>query len=280
MGFPGSILLDQREVVTQTVDKRHPIGTRGYTRDGRVFRYSKNAGANLIIANLIQSAAPISTFGVDCAIHGGTTAAIVALTTNSSTLSVLTTGQKATAGYYNDGYLWIQSATGAGLGEGQMVQVKTQAAKATTGTGSINITLHAGEAFSVAPSTDADKGGLIANPYAELLIAPTTITSMVVGVSPIAVTADYYFWLQTWGAAVVDVSGSVILGMSVKPSGDTAGFVVADGLSASTKYVSATTFHCGTLAATIGTYSLPSLGYVMHIGADAEHAMVFLTLAP
>lgn len=60
------------------------------------------------------------------------------------------------------------------------------------------------------------KAGVIMNPYKLVVQLPiTTGTGFVVGVAPVAVTASYYFWLQTWGMASVLVSGAHTAGEDV-----------------------------------------------------------------
>jgi len=214
MGFPGSVLLNQGDIYKETSDKRHPLGTRGYTRDGRVFRYSQCSGTAITSAgNLIQAAPPPDSgnWSYDLAVDAE-------VTTDSTSVLITATTACATANYFADGYLFVSDACGIG----QMVQVKSHAAM-TSGATAQTIKLRDEDKFHQALTT-ASKVGLIENPYQNVIIKPATlITAPLIGVNPIPVTANYYFWLQTWGPAPVLQTAAFDINLPVVGDSATAG---------------------------------------------------------
>ncbi len=257
MGFPGSVLLNQGDIYKQTSDKRMPLGTRGYTRDGRVYRYARNGASALVVAKPVQSSVPVTGAQAQHYFYTVASCGDASFSIRQGTSNSLTS-----ANYYADGYMRVEAGTGAG----QQIQIKSHTAGATSAT-MVTVIAHDGEALTadcVATANSTATGvGFIKNPYDCVLVTPlTTATAPIVGIPPRAVTAAYYFWLQTWGPATVYTATAITMGKQVCISAST----VAGELAT-----------VSTLAAGITNQRV---GNTMQIGATARYGMVFLTIAP
>lgn len=262
MSFPGSVLLDQGEIFKPHVTKRFPLGTRGYTRDGRAFRYARAGAAALVPGMLIQAPA-VDTEVVAQEYADSTDWA--APTTNSTVFYLSTDTTIATANFFKDGYFMVTAGSTSNV-IGQMVQIESHsgAAGAAGATGVVKVYPYSEERLTAAFTT-ANTVSIIANPYNNVIVsldaAPTGIP---VGVCPASVTAAYYFWLQTWGMACMRVSDTWDTGHSII-------------------YASATGTREGeslpwsTLESDKGA---AVVGIANYIGTDGYAGAGFLTLAP
>ena len=215
MGFPGSVLLTQGDIFAQTSDKRHPLGTRGYTRDGRVYRYARAGGTNLDVGKLMQMPAHIANWDKQLhpsSAHGSS------VSTNSTYVYVhfrkYSSGALPTsANVVADGYLIVNDGTG----QGQYIQIASNTASTSTLAAAAcrtKVVFREGEKLTARLAVSSGYGasggstgsqvGLIKNPYDDVIVSAksATGTGIPLGITPRAVTANYYFWLQTWGPAV------------------------------------------------------------------------------
>ena len=273
MGFPGSILLNQNDVYHPTSDKRHPLGTRGYTRDSRSYRYSKAGGTALTVGKLMQMPAHIVNW--DKQLHPSTYGHGTTISTNSTYIYVhfraVSSGTLPTsANVVADGLMIVNDGTG----QGQSLQIASQSASTSTLAAAAcrtKIVFREGEHLTEAlvASTGVGGGstgsqvGLIKNKYDDIVVSAknATGTGIAVGVTPCAVTADYYFWLQTWGPAVCLLDTTGTIGYAVVRSATDAGAVAQNA----TKNVGITQ---------------PSIGALIQTGVDTEYVMLDLMLAP
>lgn len=239
MAFPLSVNLSFKQAYTQTATQKFPLGTRGVTEDGRVFRYTLNGATALksgmgVIAKAADNYSMCHTSG-GLAIQAGTTWG----TTWTQLIIAGSWGDAAvTANTYKEGWLLIGS-TGLGYG-GAMVKIKSHTAGdgATSGTTPPVFTLEDG--YTLPADVNTSEGvGLCVNPYSGVLVMATNSTNSAppLGVTHMPVTASYYFWLQTWGPArckVAEVcSCDLTLGRGLFPSPDasTTGFMVVTSSS-------------------------------------------------
>lgn len=204
--------------IFETVNENpgHPIGTRGML-DDRVFRWAKFNDSTAIGPNkLVQAMAPVAAHVSE--------ATGAAFTANETRASMVLGATAAAQNMYREGYLKIEGGT---LGIGQLFKLKGHDFVAASGTLSVDL---------YDPVTTTTTGSevttLIANPWANVVIQPTTITAPAVGVTMVnyaaaatasVVTSGYeqtatgtwtqprYGWLQTWGLASVllDTSAAV-----------------------------------------------------------------------
>ncbi len=201
------------DIYTPHSTQQYRLGTRYVKGDGRVFHYAQaNASTALVCGDVIQSQ-------VDCFVANEQQDNDVptASAAGDDFIWVTTATDTLTEDYCKDGWIIISDGTAA-QGGGQIYQIKSHPAGAA---GNIKFTLY--DELKVLVSTSA-KAGIITNPYKLVIQLPaTTGTGWVVGVAPVAVTASYYFWLQTWGMAAVLVKGALTVGEDVVCAYTTAG---------------------------------------------------------
>lgn len=198
-----------KDFYTSDTVQQFPLGQKGVSEDGRVFRYALAAsGANLVAGNCIQSSAIVPN-------HLATTATATAAGATSLTFTPAATG--GAANLYAEGYLQVDTTPGNGYTYG----VKSHLA--ITSSVAFTLNLRDDDPIQVALTTSS-RLGLIANPYRNVIQMPvTTATGSLVGVAPYALTAATYGWIQTAGLASVLIAGTPALGASVMTPGAVAG---------------------------------------------------------
>ena len=228
------------------------LGSRMVLPDGRAFRYAENASVALHAGVVVQAAAATAADDVD-----------VPLATQASvgdkTITVTAAGTIA-EDLYADGFIFINDGTG----EGTIYKIASNAAGTNGNT--MVVTLHDGDAVKVATdSTVADTlCGFALNTYKDVIISPTTVTNVAIGVSTTTVAVDYYCWLQTWGEAAVLANAAGVIGQHVRVGGAT----TAGGTEDMDFYVSGEKEQL--------------VGVQMNIAptAAADYGMIFLQIAP
>jgi hypothetical protein len=255
MSFPGSVFLSEKQIRETTSDQRLPLGTRGYTRDGRVFRYAKNGATKLTAGKLVQATVPI---WATAQLHFKTIP-----TSNSTKITIASTASAkvTSANYFAEGFLSVSTA--GTTQDGQYVYVKSHT-KTTATLGAVYITPYEGSYFK-GTLTTANKLNLVNSPFKNVVISrkEAAPTSMFVGVSTYQVPANYYCWLQTWGACNCKQDGATawVAGARLIPSATDVG-ALAMGTSVGV------------------AIAKPSVGQAMVVGTDAKYGMAFLTIAP
>jgi hypothetical protein len=238
-------------VLQESATQQAPLGQRLMLEDGREFRYAK-MGASAVTKGkvcqaAVQGADHIKDLAVPTAVAAGASAVVL---TNGGTTAV-------TVDMFKDGYVYFNDC-GAGTGEGQIHRIKSNSAAATGA--ALTITFYDGETLTTALTTAAE-AGIIKNPYGDVVVAATTYTAPVVGVTVRDMTAAYYGWLQTKGIAAVLTNGTVVLGAQVVPGATTAGSVDVmpqNSVDAAVK--------------------VPSLGIVAGVAASTEYSCVLLSI--
>lgn len=185
----------------------HDLGEVIRTSDGRTFRYAKAGAVDLVAGKLNQAAAEITN-------HQDLTPSAAAIGATQVTVTLGATA--ATANYYAGGYLIVTTSAGVG----NIYLIKSHPAASSSG--SLTITLDEPIAVALTTSSRID---LVPNPLSAVVVNPTSATSAPVGVNNIAVTAGYYFWLQTGGVTSVLAKGALVVGTQVFASDTTAGAV-------------------------------------------------------
>lgn len=221
----------------------YALGTKLEARDGRVWRYAQAGGTQLSPALMTQSEA-IAAEAINEVQTGYTT------DIGDTTITILlTTSSGITDGDLVDGWLLITDGTG----EGHYYRIATNTW--TTGDTVMQLTLH--EPILVATEATSEVT-VIKNLFNDVIVAPTTLTGICVGVPNLTVTANYYFWAQTKGpcAMIVDTGETLVVG---EAAGYPAAIAVAGAVG-----VPAVTDHIW--------------GHVIQIGAAGESAMINLCL--
>jgi hypothetical protein len=184
--------------------KHFRLGTRATLEDGRVFYYAKHSlSTTFSRGTLLTQPAVVAN-------HQNRTSTAVA----GQTTGTIAIGATAlTAGQYEDGYFFIDSAT---TGHGQGRQVRSNGASA----GSTTETIHIYEPWEATP-TGTITGTLQKNLYADMVVHPgnAILAGCPSGVVVTAIgagdTTAQYFWIQTQGWCPVAVEGSVTAGQTL-----------------------------------------------------------------
>jgi hypothetical protein len=210
MSFPTTLFLSDDAVKTQSSAKKWPLGTRGITSDGRVFRYAYNGASALSAGNLVEAAAALN-----CELSTGQP-----LSTDQGTITstwggvTLMTTWDATSTYtkdmFADGYLVTAGSTGAP----QMVRIKANTTSVgATASQKLEVTFKEDSRLATSITT-AQEIALYRNPYYKTLVQNGA--GAIIGVAPIAASASYYYWLQTWGLCPVVANIAVAQGIRVQ----------------------------------------------------------------
>lgn len=205
--------------------------------DGRVFAYAQAGASDLAVGKLTQGAAPSANANDE------TLAASVSL--GATEISV-TFGGAVTADFYKDGWLWINDDTG----EGYAYRVKGHPA----GTSAVIVSLK--DPIRCAATAGASTVSAVQNRQKLVIVAPTTLTGIPVGVPIIPVTAGNFFWNQVKGPCPVLTQGTIVIGNVVGPSASAAGAV----------------------AALATTDIIGPVGDVMSVNATTEYSLVNLAI--
>lgn len=237
MSFPETILLNKGEILRSGTIQVAPLGTRGITGDGRVFRYCKVA-ATTYRGWMMQQEATIVL--LTCA----QTSNLVLDTVNTT---IGTTWQKfkvkmtqytgnttaMTKDNFKEGYIYV-GGTGHPTGTGMCFKIKTHEGMTAASTECPEFTIETGEYPEVSFTTDVAIG-ICKNMYDDVIPVVTAAepTAPVIGISPCAAASGDYIWIQTWGQCVAYCGGATsarallsactdaaVTGLAVLDSGD------------------------------------------------------------
>jgi hypothetical protein len=241
--FASAVTLYGQDTFTSSATQMHPLGTRGYTSDGRRFRYAQVGATDTVAGSLYQGAAPVTA-------HLANTPPVVAIGAKSF---VYTPGAAAgAANLYAEGYLQVDTA-GSGAPNGYTYQVSGHAAIAS----STAFTLNLVDPIQVALATSS-RVGLMPNAFKNVIVAATTVTAAAVGVAPTVIADVEYGWLQTWGPCSALINGTPGVGIGLVSSATTAG-----------------AFDVAAVAAEI---NVRILARMMQVGVSTKNNFVFLQI--
>jgi len=255
MAFPLTVYgkLGWEKVVTST--KKHKLGTRMELPDGRVFYYAFSDGT-IGAGKLAQQAALVTATHVR-----GRAVAAAALGTKA--IVVTNSGLALTKDKYADGTIFVSD----GAAEGHMYIIKGHPAATVAGT--FKVTIDEEDGIQDEALTTTSKVGLRLNKFLDAkLYDSNAINGIPVGVAPVEVADNRYFWAQTWGEAPILMIGiSSIAGYAVRPysTGSVDGGVRGYKTS------------IGTVARTDA--QLPQVGIIISLATATGYALCFLTLS-
>jgi len=207
MSFPNGIYGKYGFEKDTTSSQKHVLGTRMELPDGRVFRYSEIGGSNIAAGAVVQAAAGVAAHDQDL---------LVAAASAGDTTVTLSGSLTITKDQYKDGYMHINSGAGRG---GQIYRIKSN----TAVSGATGCVLTLDEEDGLQTALVAGSGntevGLSVNTYSNVIISPTTVSNVAIGVAPTILTTNYYGWLQTWGPASVLANAAGVIGEHVRVGG-------------------------------------------------------------
>jgi hypothetical protein len=195
-----------QSVFSQSATQKEELGALRILRDGRKFRYAK-AGASALGAGKLTVSAAI---GADVMDEASTAVHAIGDTVFSETITSATYVEN----YFAGGYLQINDGTG----EGHQYKIISSTA-VTAGT---SIILQLDEPIRVATAaTSATMFTIVHSPWRATVESATL--GCPVGITPMAVTAAYYYWAQTGGPAIALSANTDAAGMALHQSTTTAG---------------------------------------------------------
>ena len=203
MSKPLNLRFAEAECYRETSGQGWPLGTRAYTPSGRIFRRAK-AGTTALSVGTLQRKPENEAAHSNLSV-----AATVAINTKIVTLTL--TSVATTFDEYKEGLIYINDANG----QGYTYEVNGNTAVAKAGTLSVNITSSSGFETALTTSSQAT---LIKNRYNGVTVCETSPSETSVGLTPVAVTASYYFWLQVGGPGAVLQEGALYENRGVAPS--------------------------------------------------------------
>ena len=180
---------------TESATQLFPLGTKMIYGD-RTYRYAFSGEANNA-GVLLEGSVLVHANHRDVAVQAAAAA-------GASTVYLTIATTAVTANLYDDGYLHINDDTNNANSQGKLWRIKSHG----TGTGTIEFVLY--DKVPVLLPTTA-KADLIKNVYTDVLKCATTGVSATLGVTPIEIANDRYFWIQTGGPASVLVADAVLV---------------------------------------------------------------------
>ena len=206
MAFPNVIYGKYGWEKVETSSQKHVLGTRMILPDGRVYRYSEVGAADIAGGAVVQAPAGTAAHDQDL-----TVAAVSA----GSTTVTLSGSLTITKDQYKDGYMHINSGTGAG----EVYRIKSNTAVSSATGCVLTLDEEDGLATALTAGSSNCEVGLSVNPYSNVIISPTTVTNVAIGVAPTLLTQEYFGWIQTWGPAAVLANAAGVIGQHVRVGG-------------------------------------------------------------
>jgi len=172
---------------------QHQIGSLGVDATGRLYRYTQNASTELAVG-ILTVAADIETQHEDLAVN---TAAA-----GDTSLDVTLGSTAITGNEYQNGYVMVIDAAG----QGAVYTIKSAPAAALSTVVTIQLVEPIVIAFEAATTVT-----LVRNKFRDVVISDGTQADLPVGVTPVLVPADEFFWAQTGGYSciLVDTNDTV-----------------------------------------------------------------------
>ena len=211
----GAVTVVGQTLHSSSADQYHKLGELVFSNDGRAYRYCQAGGTALVAGQLQQSQAE----DTDTQNLTAVAAAVDDLTIASTTTVTVTANE------YAEGFI-LTSVT---PGVGRMYKIKGHIAYAAAAP-TFNLD---NDPVKVALTTTT-RLDAFANPYKAVVVNPTTLTGIPVGVGIHPIVGTEFGWLQVGGVANILADGALLVGASAVASDGTAGAVEAAGLNVGT----------------------------------------------
>ena len=211
----------RQSIFEYSTTPNYELGEKRELADGRTFRYAFAGATSLVAGTLQQAPAPQANhLNMVCTVASATAGGRI----GDKTITVTDGGTAFVANEYAGGFLHINVTPGLGY------VYKIASHPANAGSATCVFTLYDPIQIAVTASSYATVTYPIfgPNPAAKTtgtIICPTTLTSIPIGVSPVAATSNNYYWLQTRGPASILTDGTLVIGNQVGNSATTAGAV-------------------------------------------------------
>jgi len=187
----------------ETSKQKFPLGTALFQGD-RKWRYAKNGTSALVVGGPVQQAAAAHA-EQDDDIAVAAAAAVGATSISLTSTANLDASPNNVEDDFAEGYMVVND----GAGEGHIYKIKSNAL--FSGTGNSTFVLYPLDKIRVALTTSSQIG-LVRNPYYKTIATTAVVSGAVLGVPQFAITANYFFWLQTGGPASVIPQAAIALG--------------------------------------------------------------------
>lgn len=227
---PGILLGDVSEPLQSIYEtsstQNYELGTKLVYGDGRIFRYGKNGGTNLAKAYMTTGEALNARALEEAQATYGTSAEIGDVELDID----VTTGGTWVENEYAGGFMVVNKVDGIG-------DIYKILANKINGSDDTLMRVRLETPLRTALGATSELT-LVKSPWRDVDVMPTTVEGTPAGVPLVAVTADYYCWLQTGGYApmLVDDSDTIVKGNVVGPAGTDAGAVQAVGADTTYAY--------------------------------------------
>ena len=210
---------------------KHRLGTLRYLEDGRIFAYALNGTGALTPGMLVQTPAPAAGANLQAANVLVLAAANVDSINMAKTVAVNQNASNLAANFFQDGYMYVRNMNNSAVNAAAYYKIRSHPATNanTTNTNYCVFTLYDDLQVSLATTSNV---AFVPNPYSQVIVTPTTPTSRVAGIAPIAVAANAYFWLQIEGPCGAIANAALAINVPVCPSNLAAGSVMPGSVSA------------------------------------------------
>ena len=184
---------------TTSADQGAPLGEELLVGNSRLYRYAKNGPKPLAAGTVLQGTRPNTS-------HDNLTCAAAGVGTSRITVT-LASGDPMTLDEYKGGYIFINDQAGAGFAYDII---------ASEGGGGEDVTKNIliKDPLVVALTTSS-QATLVKNIYADVSRPFGDPWDIIVGVCPVAVPANEYFWCQVRGPVAVLQAGGLFAGRGV-----------------------------------------------------------------
>lgn len=232
-------MLIKQGIYQESATPKYRVGDVLRLSDGRAFRYAKNGAVALAIGKYVTAVGAVET-----------NKQVYAAAIGSYTVGLKTSSAQASS--TQEGYFYVNDGTG----QGQYYKVKSTETHPSSASHTL-VTLYDPLVTAVVASGTSE-ASLGYNPWMNVVLQASS-TTMVVGVPLIAVTANYYFWCQTWGVCCTLSGDGAAVGARLTTNATNFGENVAEGT-----------------ASIIQTYGIA----IDAANVDTEYNLNYLTIAP
>jgi len=221
-------------IYEESATQKAELGRRICVGD-RVYRYAYAGGVALLPGKLVYPAALTPEIDKN---------PLAAVAAGKYEVTIVTAAAQTNMA---EGYLCVNNDGG----EGMLYRIKTAVANATTST-STDLVLYDPIVTALATTTEVI---LMSSMYYDLDLS-AAITDTVAGIAPIPVTANYYFWCQTWGPCLALGTAATAAGSIVVPHTTDGAIVIQSA------------------------YTSGIVGTQLVVGVSGEYRPIYLRIAP